>query len=347
MRYRPGLHGRHDDNHGTGRGYHSGRHHLVKLHRGRPGGHYYDSTGDCYYNRTGYDHHHVTTAWVLRGGASFGAAQVGMATALIEAGHHPDRLYGTSAGALNASLLAADPSPAGLTELTRLWTVVRRTDVFPLNLPGALAGIAGRRDHLVSAAALARWLKAFVPLRRLEDGVLPLAVMATDLETGEEVLLESGPAVPALLASCALPGIFPPVRLGERWLIDGSVVCDTPLGPAVTAGAERVFVLPSVPSVAMGRPRSALNVLLRSSAISLARLNSDAVTPWSTRCQLFIVPAPVVAGISPFSFSHSQALIDAAYELTSHWLAGSGPDGPPPAQGPLRGVKLQGVAPEM
>ena len=286
----------------------------------------------------------MTTAWVLRGGASFGAAQVGMAKALMEAGHHPDRLYGTSAGALNAAWLAAEPTLEGLEALAHLWTVVTRRDVFPLSGLVALAGFVGRKDHLVSSRALARWLRSTVLVRRLEDGVLPLAVVATDLETGEEVLLESGPVVPALLASSAMPGVFPPVRIGGRWLIDGSVVSDTPVGPAVGAGADRVFVLPSVPAGPMPRPRSALNVLLRSTSISLARHNLDTVSVWCDRCQLYIVPAPLVPGVSPFSFDRSPELIEAAYRLTSNWLTaarpvapgalGEGADSPPETANP-------------
>jgi NTE family protein len=274
-----------------------------------------------------------------------------MAKALIEAGHHPDRLYGTSAGALNAAWLAADPTLEGLEALSRLWTVVRRRDVFPLSAPVALAGLAGRKDHLVSSRALAKWLRSTVLVPRLEDTLLPLTVVTTDLETGEEVLLEDGPAVPALLASSAMPGVFPPVRIGGRWLIDGSVVSDTPVGSAVRAGAHRVFVLPSVPAVPMLRPRSALNVLLRSTSISLARHNVDAVTTWCGRCQLFLVPAPLVPGVSPFSFDRSPELIEAAYRLTSGWVAEARPVAPgapaDDAQKALSAANLEGPVPKM
>ena len=228
-----------------------------------------------------------------------------MAKALMEAGHHPDRLYGTSAGALNAAWLAAEPTHEGLEALAHLWTVVRRRDVFPLSAPAVIAGLAGWTDHLVSSRALAKWLRSTVLMRRLEDGVLPLTVVATDLETGEEVLLESGPAVPALLASSAMPGVFPPVLIGGRWLVDGSVVSDTPVGPAVRAGSDRVFVLASVPAGPAPRPRSALDVVLRSTSLSLARHNVDAVTAWCSHCQLYMVPAPLVPGVSPFSFGRS------------------------------------------
>jgi NTE family protein len=262
----------------------------------------------------------MTTAWVLRGGASFGAAQVGMARALIEAGHHPDLLFGTSAGALNAAYLAADPTLEGVASLAGLWTSVRRRHVFPVHPGTVVAGLLGSRDSMFSAGALTRWLRSAAALRRLEEGVLPLTVVATDLETGEEVLLESGPAVPALAASSAMPGIFPPVRIGDRWLIDGSVASDTPVGPAVRAGADEVWVLPSVPSVPMQRPTAAIDVMLRSVSIILARYTAITVATWAGRCELYLVPAPLVPGVSPFNFDKSDQLIDAGYRLTRAWL---------------------------
>jgi NTE family protein len=263
---------------------------------------------------------------VLRGGASFGAAQVGMAQALLEAGHHPDMVYGTSSGALNASWLAADPTLDGLEELARLWTTVRRSDVFALRPWHALFGLVGWRDFTVCADGLASWLRATTLLRRLEDGVLPLTVVAADLENGQEVLLETGPAIPALLASCAMPGIFPPVRIGDRWLVDGSVASDSPIGAAVDAGASRVWLLPSAPTVPMPRPRGALDVVLRSTSIVLARQAEGAVATWASRCELFVVPAPLVKGVSAFSFTKSQELISSAYRLTRQWLGEAHPE---------------------
>ncbi|HYA44640.1 MAG TPA: patatin-like phospholipase family protein [Acidimicrobiales bacterium] len=269
----------------------------------------------------------TTTAWVLRGGAGFAAAQVGMARALMEAGCHPDMLYGTSAGALNAAWLAVDPTREGLAALASSWSMVRRGDIFPVRPVATVAGLLGLADCTFSSAPLARWLGAklqpFLP--RLEDAALPLCVIAADLETGEEVLLESGPSVPALLASCAMPGIFPPVRFGGRWLVDGSVVSDAPVGPAVMRGAGRVFVLPTVPTVAMARPRGALGVLLRSVSITLDHASAASIAAWASRCELYVLPAPTVPGSSAFSFDRSQDLVEAAYALTSAWIGKARP----------------------
>lgn len=267
----------------------------------------------------------MTSAWALRGGASFGAAQVGTARALMEAGHYPDLLFGSSAGALNAAWLAFDPTLAGLRLLADLWERAEKARIFALRPWVALPGLLGLKDHIMSGRPLERWLRGVTPLQRVEDGVLPLTVVATDLADGSEVLIERGPLVPALVASSAMPGAFPPVKLGGRWLIDGGIAMDTPIGPAVEAGADEVWVLESVPPMNGGRPRGALDVVLRSSAMMLARHHDIRVQAWCSRCRLYVVPAPVVPGISPFDLSHSQALAAAGYETAKHWLRSAEP----------------------
>ncbi len=68
------------------------------------------------------------------------------------------------------------------------------------------------------------------------------------------------------------------------------------------------------------RPKGALDVLLRSTSIVLARQAESVVAAWASRCELFVVPAPLVPGVSPFSFTKSRELIGAAYRLTRRWL---------------------------
>lgn len=265
----------------------------------------------------------MTTAWVLRGGGSLGATQVGMARALLEAGHKPDLLYGSSAGAFNAVWLAYDPSLEGLGGLVELWNALRRQDVFPFNPWTVLCGLAGITDHTVSPRPLARWTRSATPVHRLEDATLPVTLMATDIQTGEEVLLDRGPVVPALLASSAIPSLFPPVRVDGHWLVDGGVASDTPIEQAVKAGATRVWVLPCFPDdpLFMARPRSAIDTLLNSSTIVVARQSRAAVARWCRSCEIFLVPAPRIAGVSAFDFGSSQRLMDAGYSEAARWLA--------------------------
>ena len=79
----------------------------------------------------------------------------------------------------------------------------------------------------------------------LEDSAIPMHVVATDLLTGATVRLSSGTAVDAVLASCAIPAIYPPVRIGDRQLIDAAVASNTPIRAAVELGATRLIVLPT------------------------------------------------------------------------------------------------------
>src|SRR3954462_656933 len=127
----------------------------------------------------------VTTAFVLSGGGSLGAVQVGMLQALAQRGIAPDLLVGTSAGALNAVFVAAHgTSPAALDRLASVWREVRRDDVFPVRAPQVLLALAGARDSLCVSDGLERLLKRHVPVSRLEDAQIPVHLVATDLLSG-------------------------------------------------------------------------------------------------------------------------------------------------------------------
>jgi NTE family protein len=270
----------------------------------------------------------MTTAWLLPGGASLGSVQAGQAEALLQAGHVPDLVIGTSAGSLNAAWLAADPTPQGVAELRQRWLGVRRRDIFPISARRMALGLSGRRDHTVTNRSLGRWLEAQLPYRRLEEARIPLTVTATDLRTGEAVFLSRGDLISALLASCAMPGVYPPVTVGGRLLVDGGLVADAPVRLAVEGGAQRVFVLPTTPEAALGTPRGVGDVVLQSVGMMLAQSRRAELRAWMDHCEIYVVPAPAVSGVSPFSFKHGQALMDGARDLTAAWLPGARPLAP-------------------
>src|SRR4051812_2163193 len=186
------------------------------------------------------------TAFVLSGGASLGALQVGMLEALYERGITPDFLVGTSVGALNAAFVASRlQSPQTAAELGRVWHDLQRQDVFPLSMSALVGGVCGRRDHLVSDRELRRLIRRYIQFEDLTAAAIPLHLVAFDLIEGHELLLSEGPTVEAVAASASIPGIFPPVAIGQRRLIDGGVVNNTPISHAVELGAERIYVLPT------------------------------------------------------------------------------------------------------
>src|SRR3954447_13013395 len=202
----------------------------------------------------------MTTAFVLSGGASLGATQAGMLQALYERDIQPDLFVGTSAGALNAAFAASRPSTTDAAiELQRIWLGLTRSQVFPASPLTAALGALGVRDHSFPPSGLQRLIERQCDFARLEDAAVPVHVVAADVLNGEEVLLSEGPVVEALLASAAIPGVFPPVVWDGRLLMDGGIVNNAPITHAVELGADRVFVLSAMgPSRLEAAPRGAL-----------------------------------------------------------------------------------------
>src|ERR1700736_632803 len=160
------------------------------------------------------------TAFVFTGGGSLGAIQVGMLRTLLSHGVRPDFVVGSSVGAINASYFAAAPNLDGVAALERIWSGLRRSDVFPLTLVSAL-GLLMHPGNLVDPVGLGRLIEPNLPYRCLEEEYLPLHIMATN-QQGQPVRLSSGPAVEAILASTAIPGVFPPVEIGGEALMGGA-----------------------------------------------------------------------------------------------------------------------------
>jgi NTE family protein len=187
--------------------------------------------------------------FVLQGGGSLTAAQVGMLRALTEAGVRPDLLVGSSAGAINAVAFAAAPNISELARLETMWMGLHRRHVAPMSFRTLLAAMTGRGDGLFPDTGLRRQLEAFLPLRDLSEASIPVHVVATDLESGSAVVLSTGNAVTALLASSAFPGLYPPVSFGGRHLIDGGVAADVPVLQAEALGASVIYILPAAADV--------------------------------------------------------------------------------------------------
>src|SRR5690349_18688643 len=188
----------------------------------------------------------MTTAFVLSGGGSLGAVQVGMLHALADRGIQPDLLVGTSAGALNAAFVAGHGAgPAAVAELGRVWQSVRSRRLFHLEPRRALLALLGQRPALFAPDGLEELVRGHLAFDRLEDASIPLTLVACDLLSGEETVLREGPVHEAIAASCAIPGIFPPVEIDGRLLVDGALANNAALSIATEAGADPIYVLPT------------------------------------------------------------------------------------------------------
>jgi len=183
------------------------------------------------------------TAFVLAGGGTRGAVQVGMLTELVARGIRADCVYGASVGAVNGAAYAGDPTPVGMERLQRIWRSLSGDTVFPRSRGHGPWTFFRQRPAVHANSGLRGILEEGLRFERLEDATIPIEVVATSLHDGRERWLSSGPAIEAVLASAAIPAMFPPVRLGDELLIDGGVVDNVPMSRAIDAGATRVFVL--------------------------------------------------------------------------------------------------------
>ncbi len=277
----------------------------------------------------------MTTAFVLSGGGSLGSVQVGMLRALVAQGVAPDLLVGTSVGALNAAWMATWPDEAGIDALTDLWLRVRREDVSPFHPVGGLLGAIGRRNHLVAPDNLRRLISQNLGLDRLENAKLPVHVIATDVATGLEVVLSRGDATNALLASAAIPGVFPPVRIDDHVLMDGGVANNAPISHAVRLGATTIYVLPTGYACALeAPPRGALGMAVHALTLLMEQRLILDVIRYEGEVDLHVLPPLCPLKVAPTDFSSSRSLIVRAELQSREWLA---KDCPPHDQARLLG----------
>jgi len=198
----------------------------------------------------------VTIAFVLGGGGLLGAHEVGMLRALAEANVRPDLVVGTSIGAVNGAFVAADPDGAA-ERLTDLWRGESLRVVFSETLMGRAVTLVRSGTHLHAIDPLRKLLDDKLPAKDFHDLELPFHCVAASIEEATARWFTKGPLVPAVLASCAVPGLLPPVQIDGSHYFDGGLVDSIPVGRAIALGASAVYVLQ------VGRIESQLSVPTR------------------------------------------------------------------------------------
>ncbi|NMO50617.1 patatin-like phospholipase family protein [Actinoplanes sp. TBRC 11911] len=182
-------------------------------------------------------------AFVLGGGGVLGAVEVGMLRALFRAGFRPDMVIGTSIGAVNGALVAADPSESVTDRLVRLWTSPEAAAVYGDSVGRQLRRFAAR-THLHSPMPLRRLLESEIGEHTTFGELkIPFRCCAASIERAAEHWFDSGPLVDAVLASSAVPGLLPPMEISGEHFVDGGIVNSIPIGEAVRVGAKLIFVL--------------------------------------------------------------------------------------------------------
>lgn len=266
-----------------------------------------------------------STGFVFAGGGSLGAVQVGMLRALLEAGIRPDFVVGASAGAINAAYFAGAPDLDGVSRLERIWCGLKRADIFPVSWTH-IARLLRRPDYIVEPTGLRRMIERHLQYAKFEDARLPLHIMATD-QQGMSVRLSNGPVLDAILASAAIPGVFPTVPIGGRHLMDGAIAANTPLRLAVELGATRIVILPTGYACALdGPPRGVIGRTLHAVTLLIAWQLMQELEALPDTIQVHMAPALCPLKISPYDFSAAPELIERAASTTRQWIADGGLD---------------------
>lgn len=257
--------------------------------------------------------------WVLGGGGARGAAQVGVIIALFEAGLEPPvGIVGTSVGALNGSVLAAYPSLAGAMMLREVWLSRQAAAVFRAHPFGVI--LSGIRRNMQSALPQENVLRliqralALTGMATFEQLRIPLTVVATDLNSGKPAAFRSGMLTPALLATTAIPGLFPAVRIEDREHLDGGVLDNTPLDTAIADGARNLLVISLMAGGELeAAPTSLPELIARTLQLSLHHQMLSDYERLKGRARM-VVLCPVTAPFATWEMKrdHVEAVIESA-----------------------------------
>ena len=263
---------------------------------------------------------------MFAGGGSLGAVQVGMMQSLAKHGIHADMVVGSSVGALNGAYYAGDPSLKGVMRLAGVWRGLTRRDVFPINLQ-TLFDFLWRRDFHIPHDGIRKLIDDHLPYRNLEDAKLPVHIVATDIITGDSVVLSEGSAAEAIVASTAIPGAFTPIRYKNLYLADGAISSITPVRIAVKKGARRLIILPTGHACATDAPPvGAVANALHALTLLIARQLVSELENLDPSIHYFVVPplCPLVG--SPYDFTRTGEHIERAIKSTDDWLSKGGLD---------------------
>ena len=266
------------------------------------------------------------TAFVLGGGGVLGSAEVGMLRALLERGIKPDLVVGSSVGALNGVVVAASPDMDAVDALSDTWSRLQARDVFSSSVIGQIGNLVRHGTFLHENSALRRLILDTTGASRIEELSVPFQCVAACVEDAAAHWFSSGPVVDAVLASCAVPGLLPPVCIDDRHFMDGGLVASVPVGRALELGADRVFVLHvgrlERPLTAPSRPWEVALV-----AFEIARRHqfSDDMARIPEGVEVHVMPAGDVPPWLSVRYRSSSSVgkrIEAAYEAGVTFLDG-------------------------
>lgn len=231
-------------------------------------------------------------ALVLGAGAAKGFAHIGVLK-ILEANHVPiHMIVGTSAGSFVGSLYAHGFNAFQLQEMSfRL----EKADVIDLTVPD---------NGFVKGEKLAAYINATLQNTPLEKLRIPFCAVATDLQSGEEIAFARGDTGTAVRASSAIPGVFKPVRIGERFYVDGGIVSPVAVDRAKKMGADIVIAVDISSNIESAPPQGTVDTIIQAVTVMYARMSQNQLT----RADFVIKPNVGYIGSTDFTKRHEAVL---------------------------------------
>lgn len=249
--------------------------------------------------------------FVLSGGASLGAVQVGMVQALADTGIEPDLVVGTSVGTLNGAVVAEHASLSGAAEhLERIWRSLRRRDVLPGNAVAQGLSVL-RARHLHASSGIARLVERSLRARTFEDLARPLTIVTADVLTGHVRWFDQGPLGPPLLAATAIPGVFPSVEIDGRHYADAGPIANVPLQAAIARGAASLVVFDAGDTCHLDvPPRGIPDALIAAIQTAMRQRVLVEAPRVAEQVPVLYLPRPCIRNHAILDFDTSAALIE-------------------------------------
>lgn len=196
----------------------------------------------------------------LGGGAALGAAHIGVLRAIEERNITVDYISGTSIGALIASLYAFEVSVDDIEQIA-------------INLKWLdITNISFSKYGVLSNSKMEKLISQYIKYNNIEESTIPLAMIATDISNGDKVVLNKGNVAQSIMASSCIPGIFIPVEIDDKMLVDGAITENVPVQTIKEMGAEFIIGIDLNPMHSSGKPNNIIDVLLNSFHYSIKHI---------------------------------------------------------------------------
>ncbi len=258
--------------------------------------------------------------FVLGGGGSLGAQQVGMLQALGDMGLHADLVVGTSIGSVNGALVAADPIGAA-SRLSHLWTTIEPGRIMGKGILRRIRTLLGRHNYIYDTPAVADLVTDLVGDIDIADLAIPYGAIAVDVGDGITTRLGSGRLASAIQSSTAIPAVFPMVQRNKRLLCDGGLITNVAVMDALEMGARSLVVLDCMfASHQFEVPRRLTDTVLWTINTQLRQQVLRDLPIAAEQVPVVYLPGASPLNISPLDFGHTSTLMLDAYEQSRAFL---------------------------